>query len=74
MQNFVWASSRMLTLRPVSYTHLDVYKRQVLDNRDYQIKVKEAEAALLDAHGSQDVLHSGIETSHTNICLLYTSY
>ena len=36
----------------------------VLDNREYQIKVKEAEAALLDAHGSQDVLHSGIETSH----------
>lgn len=32
----------------------------VLDNREYQIKVKEAEAALLDAHGLQDVLHSGI--------------
>ena len=41
----------------------------VLDNREYQIKVKEAEAALLDAHGSQDVLHSGIETSHTNIAV-----
>ena len=27
----------------------------VLDNREYQIKVKEAEAALLDAHGSQEV-------------------
>ncbi len=37
----------------------------VLDNREYQIKVKEAEAALLDAHGSQEVLHSGIETAHT---------
>lgn len=41
----------------------------VLDNREYQIKVKEAEAALLDAHGLQDVLHSGIETSHTNIAV-----
>ena len=41
----------------------------VLDNREYQIKVKEAEAALLDAHGSQEVLHSGIETSHTNIAV-----
>ena len=41
----------------------------VLDNREYQIKVKEAEAALLDAHGSQDVLHSVIETSHTNIAV-----
>ena len=38
----------------------------VLDNREYQIKVKEAEASLLDAQGSKDALHSGIETSHTN--------
>ena len=41
----------------------------VLDNREYQIKVKEAEAALLDVHGSQEVLHSGIETAHTNIAV-----
>lgn len=41
----------------------------ILDNREYQIRVKEAEAALLDAHGSQSVLHSGIETSHTNIAV-----
>lgn len=39
----------------------------VLDSREYQIKVKEAEASLLDAQGSKDALHSGIETSHTNI-------
>lgn len=41
----------------------------ILDNREYQIRMKEAEAALLDAHGSQSVLHSGIETSHTNIAV-----
>ena len=41
----------------------------ILDNREYQIKEKEAEATLLDAHGSQDVLHSGIETSHANIAI-----
>lgn len=41
----------------------------ILDNREYQIRVKEAEAALLDAHGSQEVLHSGIETSHSNIAV-----
>ncbi|MDR0995587.1 MAG: HlyD family secretion protein [Tannerella sp.] len=41
----------------------------VLDNREYQIKVKEAEAALLDARGSQDVLRSGIEVSQTNIAV-----
>ena len=34
-----------------------------------KIKVKEAEAALLDARGAQDVLHSGIETSHANIAV-----
>ncbi|GAE86048.1 HlyD family secretion protein [Bacteroides reticulotermitis] len=39
----------------------------VLDNREYQIKVKEAEASLLDAHGSREVLHSGISTSQTNV-------
>lgn len=41
----------------------------VLDNREYQIKVKEAEAALLDVQGSRDVLHSGIETSQTNVAV-----
>lgn len=41
----------------------------VLDNRESQIKVKEAEASLLDAQGSKDALHSGIETSHTNIAV-----
>lgn len=41
----------------------------VLDNSEYLIKVKEAEAALLDARGAQDVLHSGIETSHANIAV-----
>lgn len=41
----------------------------VLDNREYQIKVKEAEAALLDARGAQEVLHSGIQTSQTNVAV-----
>jgi membrane fusion protein (multidrug efflux system) len=41
----------------------------VLDNREYQIRVKEAEAALLDAHGSSNVLHSGIDASRTNIAV-----
>lgn len=41
----------------------------ILDNREYQIKVKEAEAALLDVKGSKEVLHSGIETSQTNIAV-----
>lgn len=41
----------------------------ILDNREYAIKVKEAEAALLDAQGSQEVLHSGIQTSQTNVAV-----
>lgn len=41
----------------------------ILDNREYKIHVKEAEAALLDAQGSKEVLHSGIQTSHANIAV-----
>lgn len=41
----------------------------VLDNREYQIKVKDAQAALMDATGSKEVLHSGIETSQVNIAI-----
>ena len=41
----------------------------ILDNREYQIKVKDAEAALMDAKGSKDVLHSGIQTSQVNIAI-----
>ena len=39
----------------------------VLDNREYLIRQKEAQASLLDAQGSRDVLASGIRTSHTHI-------
>lgn len=41
----------------------------ILDNREYLIKVKDAEAALMDAKGSKDVLHSGIQTSQVNIAI-----
>lgn len=41
----------------------------ILDNREYLIKVKDAEAALMDAEGSKEVLHSGIQTSHVNIAI-----
>lgn len=39
----------------------------ILDDREYRIKVKEAEAALMDMQGSKDVIHSGIRTSQMNI-------
>ena len=39
----------------------------VLDDSEYYIRMKEAEAALLDAHGASDVLAAGIVTSRTNI-------
>lgn len=41
----------------------------VLDDREYRIRLKDAEAALMDAYGSKDVLSSGIETSHMNIAV-----
>ncbi len=39
----------------------------LLDDREYRIKLKDAEAALLDARASKDILSSGIETSQVNI-------
>lgn len=39
----------------------------ILDDREYRIKVKEAEAALMDMQGSKDVIHSGIQTSQMNV-------
>ncbi|MEG0519303.1 MAG: HlyD family secretion protein [Bacteroidales bacterium] len=41
----------------------------ILDNREYIIKAKDAEAALMDAKGSKDVLYSGIHTSKVNIAI-----
>lgn len=60
-------------IREVRFTeHQFVHKGDtllVLDDREYRIRVKEAEAALLDAHGTQEVIHSGIETSRTNVAV-----
>lgn len=39
----------------------------VLDDREYRIKLKDAEAALLEAKASKDILGSGIQTSQVNI-------
>lgn len=41
----------------------------VLDDREYRIKLKDAEAALLDAKASKDILHSGIRTSEVNVAI-----
>lgn len=41
----------------------------ILDDREYRIKLKDAEAALMDAQGSKEVLASGIETSYVNIAV-----
>lgn len=52
------------------YEHQYVHKGDtllVLDNREYAIKQKEAQAALLDAVGSRDVLNLGIQTSESHI-------
>lgn len=41
----------------------------LLDDREYRIRLKDAEAALMDARNSKEVLNSGIETSHVNIAV-----
>ena len=41
----------------------------VLDDSEYLIRVKEAEAALLDAQGSKRVLSSGINASKANVAV-----
>lgn len=39
----------------------------ILDDREYRIKLKDAEAALLDTRSAKDVLNSGIQTSEVNV-------
>lgn len=39
----------------------------ILDNREYRIKLQDAEAALMDAEAAKAVLGSGIETSGVNV-------
>lgn len=39
----------------------------VLDNREFRIKLQDAEAALMDAKAAKAVLGSGIETSEVNV-------
>lgn len=39
----------------------------ILDNREYRIKLKDAEAALIDARSAKEVLGSGIQTSEVNV-------
>lgn len=39
----------------------------ILDDREYRIKLKDAEAALMDARASKDILGSGIRTSQENV-------
>lgn len=41
----------------------------LLDDSEYRIRVKDAEAALLDARGTEDIVHTGIETSRTNVAV-----
>ena len=55
---------------PVSYTHLDVYKRQQL--QDAKDQVAATKQALLDSGVSQEDVAAGGKTL-SNACLLYTS-
>lgn len=39
----------------------------IIDDREFKIKVKEAQAALLDARSSSNVYSSNVQTSHLNV-------
>lgn len=41
----------------------------ILDNREYRIKLQDAQAALMDAQAAKEVLYSGIETSEVNVSI-----
>lgn len=41
----------------------------ILDDCEYRIKLKDAEAALMDARASKDILGSGIQTSQENVSI-----
>ncbi len=60
-------------IREVRFTeHQKVHRGDtllILDDREYRIRVKDAEAALMDARGSRDVLNSGIQTSQANVAI-----
>ena len=53
----------MMSARPVSYTHLDVYKRQVLKN-----------CGKFDAESLNEYIASGGFQALEKACLLYTSF
>ena len=70
---------RMHRLRPVSYTHLDVYKRQIVDlalstEDDILILDPESEfGSLVEALNGEVISISATSHTHLNACLLYTS-
>ena len=77
--NAAWHELR--TPAPVSYTHLDVYKRQLQQQRaqlqgTYQQKLQVFKAdypEMQQLKGQMDDLDKQITLELRNICLLYTS-
>ena len=63
-----------LAPKPVSYTHLDVYKRQGLTGREAQVAGAQANHAIRKAQLLQQVLGLGGHALDLLVgCLLYTS-
>ena len=55
---------------PVSYTHLDVYKRQML-GRARQVKVTKEDTTIVDGMGDKKAIADRV--AQIKACLLYTS-
>ena len=61
---------------PVSYTHLDVYKRQIFDLSylEMTLNVDELQVSSLSVGQSVQVTADAVpDKTYTGVCLLYTS-
>ena len=63
---------RSRSKNPVSYTHLDVYKRQVLDKTGAQTHEQDSLEVFIDEDNGKTASY-GEDDKQYRICLLYTS-
>ena len=66
----LWFRNRIST---VSYTHLDVYKRQLINNLIMETKLTEETRVESDLIGAREIPASALYGVQTLSCLLYTS-
>ena len=78
LRKFAFVKNIILNDIPVSYTHLDVYKRQILDMLTYYLQHQEevvTRRTKYELNKAEERAHilEGLLIALDNICLLYTS-